>query len=551
MADKSAIEWTDATWNPVTGCTKISPGCKNCYAERLAERLQAMGNPRYRNGFTLTLHPDQVDLPLRWRSPKRIFVNSMSDLFHEDIPDEFIQTVFQVMNDAHWHNFQVLTKRAERLARLAPALHWTTNIWQGVSVESAAYVTRMDYLRQVPAAIRFVSIEPLLSAIPNLSLNGIDWVIVGGESGPYRRPPTPNWVQEIRDLCTKANVAFFFKQWGGRTSKSGGNVLDGKTWLQYPKVPSLLPEKRYQLVGKETSEMETDGPNSTVGPWAKEKLGCLRKYLDAYTTIMQKQAWLKGFVYVDAFSGSGHARIRGEEERPDQINLWDVAQYYRHDPEHEEYLTGSPRVALQTSQRFTQYVFVETDVSNVSELNRLQSEFPNVNIAIRQQDCNKYLRETFLRRKWDKLRAIVFLDPFGMQVPWNTIELLAETKAIEVFLNFPVGMAIQRLLRRDGQFTPRQRGKLDQYFGSPEWFQVIYQEDYGLFGKQLTKAPDSNIALTKWYRSRLEKSFGYSSSARLIRTSTNRPLYYLLHAGPNKTGAKIAEHILKQGEVIK
>ena len=172
-------------------------------------------------------------------------------------------------------------------------------------------------------------------------------------------------------------------------------------------------------------------------------------------------------------------------------------------------------------------------------------------IAIRQQDCNKYLCETFLRRKWEKLRAIVFLDPFGMQVPWNTIELLAETRAVEVFVNFPVGMAIQRLLRRDGRFTSRQRAKLDQYFGSPEWFPVVYQEDHGLFGKQLTKASDSNEALTKWYRTRLAKIFGYASSARLIRTSANHPLYYLIHAGANPTGAKIAEHILRQGEATK
>jgi len=238
VADKSAIEWTEATWNPVTGCTKISPGCKYCYAERLAERLQNMGNPRYRNGFALTVHTDQIDLPLRWSTPKRIFVNSMSDLFHEDIPEDFIQSVFQVMNRAHWHNFQVLTKRAERLALVAPTLHWTPNIWQGVSVESETYLWRMDYLRQVPASIRFVSIEPLLSRIPNLRLHGIDWVIVGGESGPSHRPPVPDWIREIRDLCSEANVAFFFKQWGGRTSKSGGNVLDGRTWFQYPKTLS-------------------------------------------------------------------------------------------------------------------------------------------------------------------------------------------------------------------------------------------------------------------------------------------------------------------------
>src|SRR5262245_6384172 len=187
VGDQSQIEWADATWNPITGCTKVSPGCKHCYAERLAERLQAMGNPRYRNGFKLTLHHDQLRLPLRWRTPRHIFVNSMSDLFHESVPDDFIVDVFDVMRQAHWHIFKVLTKRAGRLAELAPRLSWPSNVWQGVSVENERYTTRVADLVKVPAAVRFLSIEPLLGPIPALPLYGIDWVIVGGESGPGHR----------------------------------------------------------------------------------------------------------------------------------------------------------------------------------------------------------------------------------------------------------------------------------------------------------------------------------------------------------------------------
>src|SRR5882724_8168852 len=187
MGDKSAIEWTDATWNPVTGCTKLSPGCKHCYAERLAGRLQAMRNPRYGNGFGLTLHPDQLTLPLRWRQPRRIFVNSMSDLFHEAVPDDFLREVFEVMKKADRHIFQVLTKRSRRLAVLAPRLSWPPNIWQGVSVENARYTWRVRDLQTVPAAFRFLSVEPLLGPIPALPLASIDWVIVGGESGGQRR----------------------------------------------------------------------------------------------------------------------------------------------------------------------------------------------------------------------------------------------------------------------------------------------------------------------------------------------------------------------------
>lgn len=234
MGDKSAIEWTDATWNPVTGCTKISPGCKNCYAERLALRLKEMGNPRYRNGFRVTLHPDQLDLPLRWTKPKMIFVNSMSDLFHEAVPEEYIKKAFEVMEKADWHIFQILTKRAERLAKLAPRLPWRPHIWQGVSVENQIYTKRVLYLQKVPAAVRFLSVEPLLGPIANLPLDGIHWVIVGGESGPRHRAVKPEWVREIRKHCLAAGVSFFFKQWGGRTAKSGGRVLDGRTWDQMP-----------------------------------------------------------------------------------------------------------------------------------------------------------------------------------------------------------------------------------------------------------------------------------------------------------------------------
>ena len=236
MGDKSAIEWTDATWNPVTGCSKVSPGCKNCYAERLAARLKAMGNPRYNNNFDLTLHADQLTLPLRWKQPKKIFVNSMSDLFHEDVPDEFILKAFEVMAKAHWHLFQILTKRAERLGEIAPQLPWPSNIWQGVSVENADYSWRIQHLRRVPAKVRFISVEPLLGPIPNLPLKGISWVIVGGESGPNHRNIDISWVRDIRDQCLHTNVPFFFKQWGGATSKAGGRHLDRRVWSQMPDV---------------------------------------------------------------------------------------------------------------------------------------------------------------------------------------------------------------------------------------------------------------------------------------------------------------------------
>lgn len=231
---KSSIEWTEATWNPVTGCTKISPGCANCYAERLAFRLQAMGQRNYANAFQLTLQPHMLELPLKWRTPQVIFVNSMSDLFHKDVPEEYIQSVFDVMRRANWHRFQMLTKRSDNLKKLSPALPWASNIWMGVSVESKEYSFRIDDLRETGASIKFLSLEPLIGPLDALNLEGIDWVIVGGESGPGARSMRKEWVLDIRDQCVRAEIPFFFKQWGGTNKKKAGRMLEDRIWDQMP-----------------------------------------------------------------------------------------------------------------------------------------------------------------------------------------------------------------------------------------------------------------------------------------------------------------------------
>jgi protein gp37 len=247
MADGSAIEWTDATWNPTTGCDRVSAGCDNCYALTLAKRLKAMGASKYQAdgdprtsgpGFGLTVHPDVLDIPYRWRQPRVVFVNSMSDLFHAKVPVGFIRDVFEVMADNPQHVFQVLTKRSLRLRRVGERLEWPENVWMGVSVEDTTQLRRVDDLRATPARVRFLSAEPLLASLytaeARLSLDKIDWVITGGESGPRARPCDPAWVREIRDECTSAGVAFFHKQWGGRTPKMGGRTLDGRTWDEMP-----------------------------------------------------------------------------------------------------------------------------------------------------------------------------------------------------------------------------------------------------------------------------------------------------------------------------
>jgi protein gp37 len=245
---QTSIEWTETTWNPLTGCTKISPGCRNCYAERMAKRLQAMGQPNYINGFQLSLHEHMLDVPLQWKKPRLIFVNSMSDLFHEDVPEEFILRTFDVMRQASWHVFQVLTKRSDRLLKLSPQLQWPDNVWMGVSVEQAEYTFRIDHLRGTGAKVRFLSLEPLLGPLPGLNLANIHWVIVGGESGPRARPIEPSWVMEIRDQCLSTDVPFFFKQWGGVFKSRRGRILEGRTWDQMPALAASPAVRRTPLM---------------------------------------------------------------------------------------------------------------------------------------------------------------------------------------------------------------------------------------------------------------------------------------------------------------
>lgn len=231
---RTTIEWTETTWNPVTGCDKVSKGCKFCYAEVMAKRLKAMGNVRYPNGFKLTLHKDKIDQPRKWRKGKMVFVNSMSDLFHKDVPLDFIKGVFKTMNETPQHTYQVLTKRSERLAEISSELTWTENIWMGVSIENEKVLDRMDDLKSCGADTKFISAEPLLGPLSNMNLSGIDWVIVGGESGFTPRPIKKEWVVDIKDQCEVFGTTFFFKQWGGKNKKRAGNLLDDKKYEAFP-----------------------------------------------------------------------------------------------------------------------------------------------------------------------------------------------------------------------------------------------------------------------------------------------------------------------------
>ena len=566
MSRKSTIEWTNSTWNPVTGCTKVSAGCDHCYAERLSERFRGVEGHPFATGFDLTLRPERLEQPTRWRRPQLIFVNSMSDLFHKDIPTEYVHRVFDTMERADWHIYQVLTKRSSLMRRFVQERYrgqvltgstistgLTTaappHIWLGVSVENNAALTRLRHLQQTNASVRFVSFEPLLGPMGAVDLEGIHWVIAGGESGPGARPLRAEWVRALRDQCQAQRVAFFFKQWGGRTPKAGGNTLDGRQWLEYPEV-----ETGQRLgVPLQAAGAPADDANEPqdVGPWAQEKLECLRKYLQAYTTILSNQQWCRGYFYIDAFAGPGTLRIRRQKtDDSAQELLLDGSAHAGQDPGKAEYISGSPRVALELKNPFTDYIFIEIDGERLRQLKALKQEYESENrrIHLREQDCNDYLRELLGKNQWTQWRGVVFLDPFGMQVPWDTIVEIGKTKAIEILINFPVGMAIQRLLKKNGQFTPKERSKIDQYFGTAEWYEKLYKHHDNMFGEDnITKVQNSGDVLVKWYCKRLKEAFGHVSTAREIQNTRGKPLYYLIFAGPNETGARIANYVLKQG----
>ena len=549
MSHKSAIEWTNSTWNPVTGCTKVSAGCDHCYAERLSERFRGVEGHPFETGFDLTLRPDRLEQPTHWRRPQLIFVNSMSDLFHKDIPTEYIERVFDTMERADWHIYQVLTKRSSLMRRFVQGRYRgraaPPHIWLGVSIENHAALTRLRHLKQTNASVRFVSFEPLLGPMGTVDLKDIHWVIAGGESGPGARPVQAEWVRELRDRCQAQRVAFFFKQWGGRTPKAGGNTLDGRQWMEYPGIEAdQQPSAPLQAVGAPASD--ENGPLD-VGPWVQEKLECLRKYLQAYTTILSKRKF-KGYFYIDAFAGPGTLKIRRQQTADDgQELLLEDSDYVEQDAGEAEYISGSPQVALELEKPFTDYIFIEIDKERLDQLERLKKDYQNRRIHLREQDCNSYLRKLLNETQWTQWRGVIFLDPFGMQVPWDTIVEIGKIGAIEIFINFPVGMAIQRLLKKSGQFTSKERNKLDQYFGTGEWYDLLYERAHDLFGENVTKIQKSGDILVRWYRERLREVFPFVSTAREVRSTSGRPLYYLIFAGPNQTGAKIANEVLRQG----
>lgn len=520
MSDRSAIEWCDASWNPVTGCTQVSPGCDHCYALAFAERFRGVPDHPYEQGFDLRLWPERLDLPLKWKRPRRIFVNSMSDLFHQDVPDEFIRRVFDVMSRADWHNYLILTKRPHRLARLAQSLDWPRHVWAGVSVENDRYLWRVDLLRRVPAAVRFVSAEPLLGPLDGIGLDGINWLIVGGESGIGHRPCDVDWVRRLRDQCTREGVAFFLKQWGGRTPKAGGRTLDGRTWDEYPQPTLKSGELRVatQRKVKRTGE---------VGEWSAEKLDLLRCYLGGNN---QRGGFLPATTsahrryYIDLFAGPGEDKIR----------------------ETGQVIDGSPLIALKAGPpEFTGLYFVDADPKNGASLEAHRDDFLGRSVQIFCGDANVEV-DHVLARLATKYPAFAFLDPRGSELRWETVTKLARHKLptfpkIELFILFAYNQGLVRFMPYDPTKMVNH-DELDRVMpDAMGWRRIYAQRVSGEAGPN-----DIRRAMLDEYVQGL-KALGYKyvPPPRLIATPGGHPLYFMIFASDHPAGGKIMEWCLR------
>jgi three-Cys-motif partner protein len=568
MSDRSKIEWTDATWNPVRGCTKISPGCAHCYAETFAERFRGVPGHPYEQGFDLRLVPEKLLDPLRLTRPRMIFVNSMSDLFHKDVPSRYVATVAEMMRIANWHTYQVLTKRSERLAEMLRSdlrkLAEDPHIWWGVSVENRRHgLPRIEHLRDTPAAVKFLSVEPLLEDLGAIDLSGISWVIVGGESGHGARPMRAEWVRSLRDQCLDAGVPFFFKQWGGVRKGDAGRELDGRTYDAMPassRNPIESPRRRTKYIREFESRLSetfarTEGPpvirslQKFGSSWTEDKLERVRKYLVAYSKIMKKRPYPYG--YIDGSAGTGYRELRGEGGAA-EAGLFPDAE----EPEVAGFLDGSARIALQVDPRFHKYIFIEKSAKKAAELEKLKAEFPDKagDILIERADANTYLK-AMCGRDWKKRRGVLFIDPFGMQLTWDTLEAIGRTKAIDTWVLFPIG-AVNRDLVRTGNIPESWRRRLDAMFGESDWYDVFFpKEKAGLpFGEDLglrRKIGDMGL-IGKYFNQRLESAFAkVAPNPYTLENSTGSPLFLLCFAAANPNAAdtaiRIAQDILKRG----
>jgi three-Cys-motif partner protein len=520
---QSTIEWTQATWNPVTGCDKVSPGCAHCYAETFAERWRGVPGNAYEQGFDLRLWPSRLEYPLKWKKPKVIFVNSMSDLFHEQIPEEYIAEVFDVMVRADQHVYQVLTKRHERLAELAPRLPWPEHIWMGVSIENRRFVHRADYLRQVPAAVRFISAEPLLGQLEGLDLTDIHWLIAGGESGHKHRPVKAEWIRDVRDLCQTHGVPFFFKQWGGLRSKSGGRMLDGREW-------NAMPEHNIDAqpapTGPKMPKRKPDVPDGADEKWnypehtaAKHEI--LRRYLGAWLAILGRGQG--GFrhqqlILLDGFAGRG----RYMEGQP-----------------------GSPAIMFQRAAQVADDDLVENvlvrcsepDKTNFGHLEEVCKDLVHPKVLVRAtQDTFEDVAQRFIA--WAKGQnppppTFVMVDPYGVKgVHLDTLRKLLKFDRLEILLTF--------MVRDPARFLEANYDEaLTALFGGSAW-------------RECAEAPDRPECLMRKFHEVVTKdAAAYALPYKVHEDEKQTVLYYLVHLTNKDLGMRVMKEnmIKKSGDM--
>jgi three-Cys-motif partner protein len=509
MPGRSAIEWTQATWNPVTGCDKVSPGCAHCYAETFAERWRGLPGHPYTQGFDLRLWPERLEYPLKWREPRVIFVNSMSDLFHEDIPVEYIRRVFDVMTRADHHIYQVLTKRHERLAELAPELPWPPHIWMGVTIENRRFVQRADCLRSVPAAVRFISAEPLLGILEGLDLTGIHWVIAGGESGPRHRSVRAEWITYVRDLCLEQEVPFFFKQWGGFRAKSGGRVLEGREWNQMP-AHRLGSTIAVTPPGRPSRSRPRDIPDDADEKWnytehTRAKHEILTRYLDAWIPILgQREHPL--LVLIDGFAGRGKY-LKGEPGSP-QIMFERAVQAVDHG--------RAKKIIVRCSERHP---------VNFEILNGVCGglHHPRVQVRPKLQEFDDLANDfaAWAEKQRPSPPTFVMVDPYGVRgVKLTTLKRLLAIKRTEVLLTF--------MVRDPARFLqePNYEVPMTELFGGTAW-------------RECETALDRASCLMLAFRQAVVGTAAkYVTTFKVFEDSKRVPLYYLVHLTNNDLGMR-------------
>lgn len=509
MPGPSAIEWTQSTWNPITGCTKVSPGCAHCYAETFAERWRGIPGHAYEQGFDLRLWPERLEHPFRWKKPRVIFVNSMSDMFHEDVPADFIAEVFDVMASADQHVYQILTKRHERMAELAPDLPWPPHVWMGVTIENRRFVSRADYLRQVPAAVRFISAEPLLGYLEGLDLTDIDWVIAGGESGPKYRPVKAEWIRDVRDRCEREGAAFFFKQWGGNRAKSGGRELDGR---EYNAMPPHSMNMALAPTGPPGGrDRPRDIPDDADEKWTypehtAAKHDILRSYLSAWLVILGRGRRHKQLVLLDGFAGRGRY-IEGEP--------------------------GSPAIMFERAADVADQGLVESILIRCSEPNP-------TNFSHLKQVCEGLYhdrvqihptKETFedvanrfagwAEKQTPPPPTFVMVDPYGVRgVKLETLERLLKLDRLEILLTFMVRNPA-RFLKEENYAEP-----LTALFGGGAW-------------KECEDAENRAECLMLRFREIVTPDIAeYAIPFRVYEDEREQVLYYLVHLTNNDLGMR-------------